>query len=127
MPTQVDDSGLAFEAAYLATQAVTISVHTADPGPTGSNNELSTGAGRNYRRHTEPAGDWTATGAINDNDDSIDVFTPSAADAGTTCRYIGIRFGNTWYGRIRLQNPVVLIAGSPFRIPPGALDMMKTR
>ena len=127
MPTQVDDTGLAFLATYIATLAVTISVHTNDPGSTGANNELATGAGRNYGRHTEPAADIAATGATADNDDPIDVFTPTSTEAGTVVRYLGIRFGSTWYGRIELLAPVTLVAGRPFRIAAGTLDVTFAR
>ena len=129
MPTQVDDTGLQFLATYLASLAVTISVHTNDPGPTGADNELPHGAGRNYRtgggnpRYTEAAGDWNRDGTASDNDNDIDVFTPTATEQGTVCRYIGIRFGAVWYGRIQLVAPVTLVAGRPFTLAAGTVDL----
>ncbi len=127
MTTQVDDSGLAFLAAYLATRSVTISVHTDDPGAAGADNELATGAGRNYARHTEAAAGWSANAATSDNDNAIDVFTPAAAEAGTVVNHLGIRFGNTWYGRMELVAPVTLVTGRPFRIAAGTLDLVLAR
>ena len=127
MTTQVDDTGLAFLATYLATRSVTISVHTGDPGADGSANEMATGAGRNYARHTEAAAGWTADTATADNDSAIDVFTPTATEQGTVVNHLGIRFGNTWYGRMELVAPVTLVAGRPFRIAAGTIDLMLAR
>lgn len=76
MTTQVDDSGLAFLAAYLATRSVTISVHTDDPGPTGANNELATGRGRNYARHTE-----AADGSSIAFNKAVTIYTPTTGSA----------------------------------------------
>lgn len=128
MTTQVDDTGLAFIAGLLATRAVTISAHTADPGATGANSELPTsGSGVNYARHTEAAANWTATGVTADNDNAIDMFTPGSGDAGMIVTYLGIRFGAVWYGRIQLLAPVTLVQGRPFRIAAGTIDLMMAR
>ena len=127
MTTQVDDSGLQFIADHIAGQNVTISVHTGDPGASGSANELPTGAGRNYTRKTENASEWTRTDQTVDNDNSISVFTPSSTEAGTVVNHIGIRFGGTWYARIELVAPVTLIENHAFRIAAGTIDLMFSR
>ena len=127
MPTQVDDTGLAFIAGLLAARAVTLSAHTGDPGDDGSANELPTGGGRTYARHVEAAANWTADGATTDNDNAIDMFDPAAADAGQIVTYLGIRFGAVWYGRMQLVAPVTLVEGRPFRLAEGTVDLMLAR
>lgn len=127
MTTRVDDTGLAYVAAFLATAAVTISAHTGDPAADGSANELPTGGQRNYARKVEPAGNWSADAAVADNDNAIDVFIPTATEAGTVVSHIGIRFGAVWYGRVELIAPVTLVAGRPFRIAAGTIDLMAAR
>ena len=128
MTTQVDDTGLAFIATYLATRSVTLSAHTADPGATGAAAELPTvGAGVNYARHIEAAANWTATGATADNDNAIAMFTPGSGDAGSVVTHLGVRFGAVWYGRIELVAPITLVEGRPFRIAAGTIDLMMAR
>lgn len=125
MTTRVDDTGLNYIATYLATQDIQISAHTADPTADGSAAELPTGGGRNYSRHLEAAGSWAAEGGTSDNNAAIDMFTPVAAEAGTTVTHLGIRIGaaRTWYGRIELVAPVTLVEGRPFRIAEGTIDL----
>ena len=129
MATQVDDTGLAMIATWLAGQDVTLSAHTADPTSDGSAGELdrSGGATRNYARYVAAAARWTATGGTADNNVALEMFTPGSAEAGTVVTYLGIRFGATWYGRIELVAPVTLVAGRPFRVASGTIDLMLAR
>lgn len=130
MPTRVEDTGLAFIAAYLAALDWTLSLHTGDPGADLAANELATDADkavRAYGRHTELAANWSASGATCDNDNAIPIFTPTATEQGTVVNHLGIRRGNTVYGRMELIAPVTLVAARPFRIAAGTIDLMLAR
>ena len=127
MTTQVDDTGLAFLAGLLAGRQVTISVHTNDPGATGADNELGGGAGRNYARKNEAAANWTADASTTDNDNDIEVFTPTATEAGTVVNHIGIWFGAVWYARMELVAPITLVEGEAFTLSAGTVDLFFAR
>ena len=130
MPTQVEDTGLAFIAAYLATLDWTISLHSGDPGADLAANELQTNvdkAVRAYGRHTELAANWSASGATCDNDNAIPIFTPTATEQGTIVNHLGLRRGNVVYGRLELIAPVTLVAARPFRIAAGTIGTCAVR
>ena len=131
MPTLISDTGLAWLATVMAAQSVIVSAHTDDPGAALADNELPTGGGRNYARHTVPAAQLTATASATRNPALIRVFTPNDTDIGAgaapVVRYLGYRIDlaiDVIYGRARLVAPITLVSGVDFEIAPNTLDLM---
>ena len=118
----ISDYGLNWLAGLMAGQEITISLHTGAPGNSGTSNELSSTGGAAYARLAVAASDWSATGAIADNDANIVVFTPNATDAGAIVSHLGYWHGSSFFGWVPLAAPATLVSGTPFTLLAGTAD-----
>lgn len=123
MAVRISDFALNWLAGRIAGQAITISLHTGDPGADGTANELATTGGSNYARKATTAADWTATGATVDNDADIGIFTPNAAAAGQAVTHVGYWFGTDHFLSVDLIAPVTTVEGVAFPIAAGTADI----
>ena len=117
--------GLNWHAEQVSLRAITVSVHTAEPGDDGTANELQTGGGRAYARAVLAAANTAATADTTDNDDDFEVFTPNATDAGgsPTATHIGYWFGANFYGWVPMAAGQVIADGVPFTLAAGTMDI----
>ncbi|WP_420585838.1 phage tail fiber protein [Ruegeria sp.] len=123
----ISDYGLNWLVGRLATQTITIGLHTGAPGNAGTANELSSAGARNYARKAVAASGWSASGAETDNDDTITIFTPNAASAGDSVTHVSYWLGSSFFGWAELQAPVTTIASIPFSVAAGTADFRLAR
>ena len=123
MAVRISAFALQWLAQKIAAEAITISLHTGDPGAAGTANELATTGGSNYARKATTAADWTATTGTTDNDADIEIFTPNAAAAGQAVSHVGYWLGNNHFLSVDLVAPVTTVEGIAFPIAAGTADM----
>ena len=111
-------------ATQVAGQALTVTLHTGEPGNDGTANRATNNGGTQGVQETIAASGMTATGDTVDNDSDVAVFTPNATSAGQTITHVGYWFGTNFLGWAPLASGYTTIAGTPVTIPAGMTDIM---
>ncbi len=107
-------------ATQVAGQALTVRIHTGNPGNSGTaNRALSNSNTRTGVPTTIAAGDISADGARSDNDDETDLFTPNATSAGQTITHLSYYFGANFIGWVEAATPRTTVAGEAFPLDAG--------
>ncbi len=107
-------------AGRVATQAITMGLHTDDPGSNGTANRATNNSGARGVTKTVAAGDITADGASVDNDNDVEFFTPDSTRAGQAITHLSYWFGSNFIGSVQLAAPVTTVESVPFIIAAGA-------
>lgn len=130
----ISPAGFTWLAGRVAGVPVVISAHTAAPGNDGTMNELplaSEDADLNYARFTLAAADISAHDGTADNNDDIELFTPTADyadDPPHRISHLGCRIemdgdGTAqFFGWVALREPIDVEAGRPATVARGTLD-----
>ena len=97
-----------------------VGLHTGAPGNAGTQNELQSGAQRNYQTgssRAELASSATAaTGGITDNTANFAVFTPATLDAGELVSHVSYWIETNFVGWVALVDPERTAENVPFTI-----------
>ena len=104
----------------ISEQAFRVGLHTGIPGNGGTENELQSGAQRNYQtggsRAELAAAATAATGGITDNTANFVVFTPSQTDAGELVSHVSYWIGTNFVGWVALVDAERTAENVPFTI-----------
>ena len=107
-------------ATQVAGQALTVRIHTGNPG----NNGTAARARDNSNTRTGvpkviAAGNITADGARADNDDKEEFFTPNSTSAGQTITHLSYYFGANFIGWVEAATPRTTVDGEAFPLDAG--------
>lgn len=111
---------LAGRAAYTASAAVYVKLHTGDPGAAGTSN-----AATETTRQAATFGDAAATGAIS-NTAAVEWTNVSTTETYSHVSLWTASTAGTFLGSDDLSSTAAVTAGDTFRIPIGDLDLTVT-
>ena len=106
----------------VAAEDLTIGLHTGSPGNNGTSARAKNNSNTSGVTKQVAAADITADGAVSDNDDVVEVFTPNATSAGQAISHLSYWFGTDFVGWAQLAAPVTTVQNVPFEIAPGPID-----
>lgn len=103
-----------------------VSLHTSDPGETGSQNTgETTYTGYSRLSVSRDSSGFTCSGSSAVNTEQL-TFGQCSADAGSSVTYVGLGYDESGAGtlinRLPLENPIVIAIGSTPIFPAGDLD-----
>lgn len=111
-------------AAKIAAEALTIGLHTAEPGNAGTTARANGNNGSPGVTKIVAGNKITAANGEADNDDDVEIFTPNATSAGQAISHLSYTIDGTYFGWVSLQAPVTTVNGVPFVIAAGTIDMI---
>lgn len=114
---------LQWAAGQAAGQALTVELHTGEPGNALTANRATSNSNTAGITVTVAANAISATGGVADNDGVVTVFTPNATSAGQAISHVSYKFGSTKVGWVALAAPVTTVDGVPFEIAAGTIDL----
>ena len=104
----------------ISEQPFRVGCHTGAPGANGTENELQSGAQRNYQtgssRAELTAAATAATGGITDNTANFVIFTPTTLDSGELVTHLSYWIATNFVGWVELVDAERTAENVPFTV-----------
>ena len=106
----------------IINRAISISLHTGDPGPDGIDNEVPISAATGYARQILNLVDWTAAVDTETAENTDDIDYGNAVSAWGLLNWYGVWDGANFMGRRQFSVPMNVVANAPVTILAGSID-----